>query len=350
MINPDLSHKLLWRAMKPSLSRRKDGASYNEWKEEIRAKFVQLTGLDKIAENGCPLNFQIESEENKDGYKRIRFTFDSEVGERVPCYLLIPDTGKERYPVAITMQGHSTGFHNSIGEPKLERDTEYALGRGAFALQAVKNGYIALAIEQKGMGERRSRYSYGENNEFYSRPHMCAVASLNAIALGRTLIGERVWDIHKAIDVLEEFFPQCDMDKILITGNSGGGTISYYSACFDERIKLSAPSCSFAPYGPSILNVEHCACNYIPSVYQYFDMQDLACLIAPRKLIVITGEKDPIFPIAGVKNGFERVKEIFTENGVSENCRLEITPKEHWWCEDIVWTAINEETAKLGWQ
>jgi hypothetical protein len=84
-------------------------------------------------------------------------------------------------------------------------------------------------------------------------------------------------------------------------------------------------------------------------VYKYFDMPDLACLIAPRKLIVITGKEDEIFPLAGVSRGFERAQEIFIENGAKENCRLEVTPKAHWWCEDIVWNAINEETKKLGW-
>jgi hypothetical protein len=77
-------------------------------------------------------------------------------------------------------------------------------------------------------------------------------------------------------------------------------------------------------------------------------MQDLSCLIVPRKLVVIAGIDDPIFPIVGVKRGFERVQEIFEENKVETNCRLEITPKDHWWCEDIVWSAINEEVQKLG--
>ena len=38
-----------------------------------------------------------------------------------------------------------------------------------------------------------------------------------------------------------------------------------------------------------------------------------------------------------------------TMANVKENCRLVETPREHWWCEDIVWGAINEETRKLGW-
>jgi hypothetical protein len=64
------------------------------------------------------------------------------------------------------------------------------------------------------------------------------------------------------------------LEKIVITGNSGGGTASFYSACLDERIKISAPSCSFCTYDSSILDIHHCPCNQIP----YKD-----CLIETRK-------------------------------------------------------------------
>ena len=60
---------------------------------------------------------------------------------------------------------------------------------------------------------------------------------MSAIILGRTLIGERAWDVMRAIDVLS-YFKELDLD--VITGNSGGGTASFYSACLDERIKISA--------------------------------------------------------------------------------------------------------------
>ena len=35
--------------------------------------------------------------------------------------------------------------------------------------------------------------------------------------------------------------------------------------------------------------------------------------------------------------------------GVPENASLTVTPKEHWWCVDIVWPAIQKKIKKLGW-
>ena len=79
-------------------------------------------------------------------------------------------------------------------------------------------------------------------------------------------------------------------------------------------------------------------------------MEDLACMIAPRNLIVVTGQKDDIFPIEGVRRGFETVRQIYKVNGVEDKCRLLETPMHHWWCVDLVWTAINEESKIIGWK
>lgn len=340
MIDGDLCHDLLVKSVKQKLAF-DESKDYVSWRKEIREKFIKLTGIDLIPENACEPNMRIVERVDKDGYERIRFEFESETGATVPCYLLIPDTGKEKYPVAIMQQGHTTGFHNSIGEPKYERDFQNTANWN-IAIQAVKRGFIALSIENRGMGERMPVKPYRDGG-------MCRFTSVTAFHLGRTLIGERVWDVSRAIDLLVNF-PKCDTDKILIAGNSGGGTLSYYAACYDERIKLSVPSCSFCSYRESILAVLHCNCNYIPSAYRYFEMQDLAGLIAPRRLVVVAGEKDDIFLIEGVKEGFETVKRIYKLNNCEDNCELVITPNGHYWNVDMVWDAIMKQVNKMGWK
>jgi dienelactone hydrolase len=185
------------------------------------------------------------------------------------------------------------------------------------------------------MGERRPRGPYQDGAQ------MCAYEAQMALLLSRTILAERIWDVSKAIDLMVNF-PEVDMDKIMMMGNSGGGTATFYTACYDERIKLSAPSCAFCPYPESIMDIYHCACNYINGAYRYFDMQDLAVLIAPRKLVIINGEKDEIFPIEGTKRGYETVKKIYEKAGATENCKLAITPKHHYWCPDVVWDEIKK--------
>ncbi len=334
-------HDILVKKIKPKLAFDKK-YEYAPWKEKIKDKFLELTGLYEIEKNESPdLELNVISKSEKEGYTEIYFTFASEIGTSVPCYLLIPDMKKEKYPVAITLQGHSTGFHNSVGYIKYDYDKDYQ-PRGQFGIQAVRNGYIALCIEQRGMGQRRPSAPS-------RKVDLCDFTALVALHLGRTVLGERIFDIHKAIDALASF-PECDTDKILITGNSGGGTASYYAACYDKRIKFCVPSCAFCSYKASILDIYHCCCNYIPSAYKYFEMQDLSALIAPRPIAIIAGEKDKIFPIEGVREAYATLSEIYKAEGAEHACSLIETPMHHWWCVDYVWNTINKEAEKLGWR
>ncbi len=339
-----LCHDILTEEMKPELAFNAK-SNYANWKEQVRRKFIETTGLDRIEQNVCEPQLEIESEEQKEGYRQIRFSFYSEVGAVVTCYLLLPDLGKEKYPVVITLQGHSTGFHNSIGAPKYPEDEAY-MPRGAFAVQAVKEGYATVAIEQRGMGERAA-----QNGDF-RRVHLekrggCYYEAVTAQLLGRTIIGERCWDIKRTIDILANF-SECDLDKIAITGNSGGGTASYYAACYDERIKICMPSSAFCPYKESILRYYHCSCNYIPSAYRYYDMQDLSCLIAPRQLVITTGQLDPSFLVEGVRRGYETVEKVYAKANAEGNCHLNITPNGHWWNVDLMWSEMKKQMEKLG--
>lgn len=338
MLSTDESRKRLYDRAVQSLSF-DETKPFDEWKEQLKAKLVELIGLETIAENRTDEpNFTLESEEQKDGYRQIRFTFDSEKDVTIPCYLLIPDNLSGKYPLAITLQGHSTGMYNSVGIIKKESDAD-GQPRKSFAIQAVKRGYVTVAMEQRGMGELQSSKAGGRN---------CYDVFTTELLMGRTLIGDRVWDVMRLIDLVLDRFDFIDSEKIFITGNSGGGTTSFYAACMDERIRISAPSCAFCPYRESILNHAHCGCNYIPRAYRYFDMQDLAALIAPRRLIIVSGKEDDIFPIDGVLRGYETVKRIYEKAAAPENCSQITTPMPHWWCEDIVWGAIDEAVKKLG--
>ena len=157
-----------------------------------------------------------------------------------------------------------------------------------------------------------------------------------ALLLGRTFIGERVWDVSRAIDALEAF-PEIDTDKVAVMGNSGGGTCSFYAACYDERIKIAMPSCSVCTYRDSIAAMRHCDCNYIPGIARYFDMGDLAVLIAPRPFIIVAGIEDAIFPIAGVNETFDTVQRIYKKAGAENNCRLIVGDGGHRFYADPAW-------------
>ncbi len=331
VVDGNLVYETVADRMTPVLSYNEEN-DYNAWKEQVRARFIKQLGIDKIEKNACPLNVKIEETEAKDGYMQYRFVFNSEYGATVPCYLVVPTTGAESYPLAIVLQGHSTNIKTSVGIPST---TTYS-----YAIQAMERGYAALAVELRGRGEL-----YAESTP--EGASMCEFAAQQEILRGRTLVGGRAWDVSKAIDALSDstlasITSKIDLDDITLTGLSGGATATYYAACYDERIDLAAPCGGFCNYKDSIMSIYHCSCNFIPGAYEYFDMQDLACLIAPRKLAIITGVSDPIFPIDGVEGAFETVQKIYKAAGKENNCALEVTSKRHDWDVTRCWNAITE--------
>ena len=327
-IEGDRCHAALIDQLQPILAYDK-GADYSAWKKEIREKLAQLLGdMPPLR----PVSVQVEYERRMDGYTETRFVYESEENCLVPAYLLVPE-GTEKYPVAVCLQGHSTGMHISLGIKKYEGD-EKLFPSQTHALHAVKNGCAALVIEQRGMGERRSPLTLDDR-----------FATSTALLLGRTIIGERVWDISRGIDALQYFAGAgagLDLSRIVCLGNSGGGTATYYAAATDERISLAVVSCALCSYKDSIGAVYHCGCNYIPGALKWFDMGDLACLIAPRKLIVAAGEKDEIFPLQGVKKVMKTVGAVYDCEGASQNLRFIQTDKAHWFSHELIWPAIRE--------
>ena len=318
-----------------------ESADYCEWKSDIKQKFYELNGLNSIEENAAEKrNVCVFSTEEKDGYTLMRYAFESEKGTLVPCMLLLPSEKKDKYPVAICLQGHTTGYHISAGEYKTDGEQE-RFSTSDFALQAIKRGFAALCIEQRAMGSRRP------SKPTRMQGVCCEHAALKSLMLGRTVAGERMFDVSRAIDTLSEF-PACDVEKIMILGHSGGGTAAYYAACYDERIKYTVPVGAFCTYASSVLDVFHCSCNYIPFAYRYFEMHDLSCLIAPRPITVCTGVKDDIFPIGGVRKAYSVLCDVYGRAGASDKHDLVEMPVGHEWVPSVIWEAVMRRAEKAG--
>ncbi len=303
------------------------------WQKKARTKLEELLMMPQSIPNDS--KFEIQSTEETDEYKKICFEFQSEEGYFVPCVLLIPIHITKPLPTFICLQGHSTGKHISLGESKYEKDAKTIAGGRDFALQAVKNGYCAIAMDQRYMGD-------AGHKESGSPQCLMPNAVMPTLLFGRTAIGERVWDIQRLIDVMEKHLTEyVDTDKIACLGNSGGGTATFYASCLEERIYLSVPSCAVCTYDDSILAMLHCDCNYIPGIRKYFEMGDIGCLIAPRRLVMVSGAEDPIFPIEGAKKSFSVIRGSYEKLGSAELCHMVIGNGGHRFYPKEAWEVIN---------
>jgi hypothetical protein len=70
--------------------------------------------------------------------------------------------------------------------------------------------------------------------------------------------------------------------------------------------------------------VFHCECNYIPGLLKYAEMPDIASLIAPRPLLVVSGTQDDLFPVDQVEAGYRQLQQLYRLLGVPERLDKDI--------------------------
>ena len=301
-------------------------ADFDAWQSRLRKRLIEILAIP--AGPCCPLDSHVERQDENDRYTFDRVEFTAEPGEVVPGYLLTPRHGQPPYPVMICLQGHSPGMHISVGRPKTERDRQSVAGGRDIAVQAAIRGWAALAIEQRGFGERAEKGV------------ACRDASLRALHCGRPMTGARVFDVMRAIDFIESR-PELDRHRVGCIGNSTGGTVTFYAACVDRRIRLAVVSCSFCPFASSWLaSPPRCACGYLPGIYAVADMPDLTGLIAPRHLLVVAASEDALAPEESVRTGFDTALATFKASGAPDHAHLVVGDGGHRFYPELAWPVI----------
>ncbi len=304
----------------------------SETRESLREDLGKLMKIHGRTNDSLQLTF--EAPKNHETYTQYRFHFQSNE-DRVPGYLVIPKNLEPPYPVMVCLQGHAPGMFISLGEYRNHREKKLVEGGRDLAIQAIDRGWVALVIEQKGFGERQLDSL------------TCNHQSLNELMQGRTMLGERVYDISRTIDVIYAL-DSLDNSKIGIIGNSSGGTTAYYAAAMDPRIDIAVVSCSFSTFETSWLKYPHCSCGYVPGLMQLADMADLAQLISPRNLIIVAGDRDYLADIQGVREGFAVAQQFYQEDGADENIMLIVGKGGHQFYPEKTWPVITE--VLHGWE
>src|SRR5688500_14947343 len=161
------------------------GGDFHAWQTALRRRLGEILVL---RESAGPLEPVIERESEDVRYTMDRVGFTAEPGEQVTGFLLRPKHVPGPWPVMICLQGHSPGVHISIGRAHNAAERQAIAGGRDLALQAVERGWAALAIEQRGFGQR-------------AEPGVkCNDAALRALHRGRPLTGQRVFDVTRTID------------------------------------------------------------------------------------------------------------------------------------------------------
>ncbi|MFL5802247.1 MAG: alpha/beta hydrolase family protein, partial [Roseiflexaceae bacterium] len=264
-------------------------------------------------------------------YTRELLVFQSQPGEYVPCYVLTPRAAGAPLRPVIALHGHGlAGARPLVGLAEGSDEIESMRAQNNdYARQLALRGFMVFAPVLRGFAERMEEAPLREtSNRIWSSS--CWVQSVNAMLLGKTLLGLRVWDVMRLIDYIRTR-PERPADTIGCVGFSGGATVALFSAALDQRIACTVLNSYFNTFRDSIMAIEHCLCNYVPGILEYAEMADIAGLIAPRPLLVVSGLDDPIFPAEGTRRALAALRPIYELLGAPERLDDDLFAGGHRW-------------------
>jgi len=317
-------------------------AELRRWQEAFRPRLREALGLDHMDADLAGWQPTAQKTESVDmgSYTREKWYVRTEPDVPLAIWLLKPKDLPGRLPLVLTPHGHNhpgiyAGLYNSPAERQAGNQ-----GERDIAVQAVEQGYLAIAPTTRGFGEtaRRKDLQSGGTDS-------CRLQLLHSLLVGRTPIGQRAWDMSRLIDwALER--DDVDGSRIAMTGNSGGGTVTVFAAACDERISVAVPSCYFCTFAGSIGSIHHCDCNYVPGVLRLGEMHDVAGLTAPRPISVITGRTDRIFPLREVRKAYRHLKRIYQVAHAADRCQLHVGPDGHRYYKAGCWPFLHKHFAQ----
>lgn len=281
---------------------------FEAWRQEGRGILSCLLGLEKMEESSLHPVTE-ESILLPEGIRREHIRIQTEPDVWMSAYLLIPADAGPDTRLFLCLPGHGGGGKDTVsgagrlvGAEEAIRKYNYDYGR-----QMAELGYVAVCPDCRGFGERR------ESGEDMKDPELVLKGDCYWLAhmgepLGIPVAGMLVWDLMRLLDYLEQR-GQWDTSQIGCMGFSGGGMQTLWLAAMDDRVRCAAVSGYLYGYRDSLLILNrNCSCNYVPHLWEHFDMGDIASMIAPRPLWIQSCLDDRLNGPRGIVNAEEQVE------------------------------------------
>ena len=255
-----------------------------------------------------PLNPVITGTIKRDGFAVEKLYFEAMPGFYVTAALFLPTAKKGKQPAVIYCCGHSSnGFRDAVYQRCI--------------LNLVKKGFIVLAFDPVGQGERIQYFDLNGKSIF--RPtHEHSYPGTQSFVAGRSPAHYFIWDGIRAVDYLMSR-KEVDPERIGITGRSGGGTQTAYIAAMDSRIAASAPECYITSFDKLLRSrgPQDAEQILMYSLEKGFDMSDLIEIRAPKPTLMATTTQD-IFSIQGARDVFREAKNAYAALGKPDNLMM----------------------------
>jgi dienelactone hydrolase len=295
----------------------------------VRAAVLSLLGPFP---HRVPLRPRVGVAVDAGAYARARVTYTVEAGERVGAWLLTPHGAVPPggWPALLAVHQHADQYALGKAEPAgLAGDPMYHYGR-----ELAERGYVVLCPDLLCFEDRRptravrtARRLEGvdyERFEFTKR-----------LLTGSCLQTKYLHDLTCAVELLAAL-PSVNRARLGVLGHSLGGLQALWLAWYDPRLRVAVSSCGFGLERTLVRDgINHGFATYVPGLLTVCDLDWLTAAVAPRAFLVTAGERDPLFPIDGVRAVVTAARREYEAAGVPERFEALLFPGGHSFPEEV---------------
>lgn len=259
------------------------------WQQSVRAELFSLLELDDLLrlKDSLPFNERVIAATDHGGYTERELEIQSTPGRRIRILLAAPNTDRRGLPAAVCIHGHG-GNRRAV----YDRGSIYK----GFAAELAERGYVTISAD---VGQ----------HEVYEE--------------GRTLMGERLWDLIRCVDYASSL-PQVNPSRIGCAGLSLGGEMAMWLAAMDERVTATVSSGFLTVMDQMEQN--HCMCWKFDGLRELVDFADIYSLTAPRALQCQNGlsEGPTQFYVPVARRAFAEIRRIYEDMNQPGQVELDI--------------------------
>lgn len=283
------------REREAKISQLKTRNDYLARQEEVKDKLLKLMG--PFPEK-TPLNPRITGVIRKEDFRVEKLIFESVPGYYVTAALFIPENLKGKAPAVLYASGHTS---NGFRSPTYQH----------IIINLVKKGFVVMAFDPVGQGERLQYFDENEGKSRFGPTTEHSYPGAQCYISGYSPTRYFVWDGIRCVDYLLTR-EEVDPERIGMTGRSGGGTQTAYTAACDERILAAAPECFITrmEYVLKSIGPQDAEQNLVYMISEGLDHGDLLEVRAPRPGLMITTTRD-FFSIQGARETYDEVKRFY---------------------------------------
>jgi dienelactone hydrolase len=290
---------------------------WQQMRPSLRTQLLEMLGLDPLPERTA-LHATTTGTTEQDGFVVENLHFQSRPGLYVTANFYRPKQVDRPLPTILYLCGHGNVKVDGVSYGSKANYQHHAAW---FA----REGYCCLILDTLQLGEIEGLHhgTYREGMWWW-------------LARGYTPAGVEAWNAVRALDYLETR-PDVDMNRIGVTGRSGGGAYTWWLAAIDDRPACIVPVAGITDLENHVVDgcIEgHCDCMFMINTYAWdFDM--VAALAAPRPLLFSNSDKDTIFPLSGVVRTHAKLQKIYALHNAPEKLGLLITEGPHKDTQDL---------------